>query len=62
MPELVHSLKDATDVYWASNTRREMQAAYHEILLFGGKDGYRLGWRNTVARWLRILALKIESQ
>ena len=57
----VHDLPSAYEAYWAAKNRREHQAACHEILLFGGVDGYRSGWRMVVARWLRKLALLIEQ-
>ena len=57
-----YGLKQATDAYWAAQTPREQQAAYHEMLLFGGKDGFGSGgWREFLARWLRKVALKIET-
>ncbi len=62
MTAKVRNLNEAYDAYWSSKTFRENQAAYHEILLFGGKDGYRFGWRVAVARWLRLMALKIEPK
>jgi len=37
---MVHDLETAIKAYWAAKSRREEQAAYHEILLFGGIDGY----------------------
>lgn len=58
----VTNLKSAADAYWEAGTPREHQAAYHEILLFGGSDGYREGWRVPVARWLRRLALWVERE
>lgn len=58
---MVSNLKSALAAYWAAETPREHQAAYHEVLLFGGRDGFRSGWRSTVARWLRQMAVKIES-
>lgn len=56
----VTNLQQAYDAYWASTNRREHQAAYHEILLFGGKDGYCSGWRSVLARWLRMAALWLD--
>ena len=58
---MVHDLNTALRAYWATNTPREHQAAYHEVLLFGGPDGYREGWRPVLARWLRMIAAKIEG-
>lgn len=57
----MQKLQTAYSTYWSARTPREEQMAYHEILLFGGKDGYRSGWRTVLARWLRLLALKIEQ-
>lgn len=59
---MVHDLKSALDAYWGATSHREDQAAYHEILLFGGRDGYPKHGelRNAVVRWLRKLALWIE--
>jgi hypothetical protein len=48
--------------YWSAKSAREEQAAYHEILLFGGKDSYSLdGWRTALARLLRRAACFIEK-
>ena len=60
----VTNLREAVDAYWNSHSRREEQAAYHEILLFGGPDGYpdASAWRCSVTRWLRRLALWIEQR
>lgn len=59
----VGSLSEALDAYWNAHTHREDQAAYHEILLFGGNDGYpRYGSiRTAVARWLRKFALRVDG-
>ena len=59
----VNNLQQAYDAYWEAHSSREEQAAYHEILLFGGKDGYPSDsrWRVSLARWLRQLACLIES-
>lgn len=59
----VVDLNSAAKAYWAARNRREEQAAYHEILLFGGRDGYprSFPWRCAIARWLRIAALWIEK-
>lgn len=57
----VTDLRTAYKAYWEANSLRETQAAYHEILLYGGVDGYRdLGWRTAVVRALRRLALWLE--
>jgi len=62
-PRSVFDLDTALQAYWNSRTPREDQAAYHEILLFGGRDGYGSGgWRDAVVRWLRLLALRIERR
>lgn len=65
----VINLESALQAYWRAKSRREDQAAYHEILLFGGIDGWhQVGprggptWRGRAARWLRILALTIEQR
>lgn len=60
----VHNLDTALEAYWASGTPRENQAAYHEILLFGGLDGYPgpSPYRAAVARALRRLALWVERR
>jgi len=65
----VHDLDSALTAYWSARNRRENQAAYHEILLFGGRDGWHQvshkggpTWRGRVARWLRQLALKVERR
>ncbi len=59
----VHNLKTALDAYWSAKNSREDQAAYHEILLFGGHDGYPSHgpFRTGVIRWLRKLALWLEQ-
>lgn len=59
---MVQRLSEAVAAYWAAKTPRECEAAYHEMLLFGGVDGYRFGWRVAVARWLRRAALWIEPK
>lgn len=60
---LVHNLDTATKAYWGAHSRREEQAAYHEILLFGGRDGYPAAppWRCAIARMLRRLALRLDK-
>lgn len=61
-PRSVLDLRTALDAYWAADSFREFQSAYHEILLFGGKDGYsNFGWRGYVARMLRRAALWFEE-
>ncbi len=62
-PSSVHDLRTATKAYWGARTVREDQAAYHEMLLFGGEDGWRdRCWRTTLARWLRKVALLVEPR
>lgn len=58
----VRTLKQAQNAYWNARAPREEQAAYHEILLFGGGDGYASGGRLRAAavRALRRLAFWIE--
>lgn len=65
----VLKLEDALEAYWEAKNYRDRQAAYHEVLLFGGKDGWhQVGprggstWRGHIARWLRLAALKIEQR
>lgn len=54
-------LQEAYSRYWTAKNRTEDRAAYYEILLLGGKDGYGVGgWRGAVARALRWLAVRIE--
>ena len=55
------NLDQAFRDYWAAQTPSAERAAYVSILLFGGRDGYRFGWRAWVARRLRILALWVEE-
>lgn len=58
----VSDLDSALAAYWNATSHREEQSAYHEILLFGGPDGYPSHGkvRTSVIRWLRKLALWIE--
>ncbi len=65
----VTNLNSALHAYWNAKNGREDQAAYHEILLFGGPDGWhqvaaRGGstWRGIIARALRRAALWIEQR
>ncbi len=60
----VADLESALDAYWTASSHREDQAAYHEILLFGGPDGYpnHGKFRTTVVRWLRQLAYWIDRE
>lgn len=62
-PTHVHNLETALQAYWSATTSREDTAAYHQILLFGGVDGYpSYGMvRTTIARWLRKAALRIDG-
>jgi hypothetical protein len=65
MAQFVFDLQSAVEAYWQAKTHREQQAAYHEILLFGGFDSYGFagfGWRGAVVRWLRRLAYRIEGK
>jgi len=59
-----YNLNDAIKAYWSATNAREEQAAYHEMLLFGGKDGYPISsqWRIFLARKLRQLAIFIEKR
>ncbi len=56
--------RSAYDAYWAANSSREQQAAYHEILLFGGRDGYCLEPKLAVlvVRVLRRMSYWIERR
>jgi hypothetical protein len=60
----VNNLESALNAYWNSGSHREDQAAYHEILLFGGPDGYPSHGklRTAVIRWLRQAALWLERE
>jgi len=60
----VNNLETAIAAYWAAKSRREEQAAYHEILLFGGNDGFlfAVSWRGWIAQQLRRLALRVEGR
>ena len=62
-PARVHNLDTALQAYWAAQSPQEDTAAYHQILLFGGIDGYpsQRPWRITLARWLRKLALRVDG-
>lgn len=58
------NLDMAYDAYWHATSHKEEQAAYHAILLFGGRDGYpkRTGPAlNWIIRSLRRLALWLEG-
>lgn len=61
---MVHDIVTAYSAYWAAKSPREEQAAYHEILLFGGYDGFPppSKARTWAARKLRKLALIIEGR
>jgi hypothetical protein len=57
----VNNLHSAVEAYWGAHSGREEQAAYHEILLYGGIDGYGAGgWRGWLAALLRRLALRVD--
>lgn len=60
----VSDLDSALDAYWTASSHREDQAAYHEILLFGGRDGYPSHGkiRTTVIRLLRQLACWLDRE
>jgi hypothetical protein len=60
----VTNLQQALDAYWNAHSRREEQAAYHEMLLFGGSDGYAPDgiMRPWIARTLRRLACWVEAE
>ena len=60
----VYDLDSALGAYWTASNLREEQAAYHEILLFGGNDGWtshgsRKAW---VIRKLRQLAAWLDRE
>lgn len=59
--QIISRRATAATRYWTAQDKRAEQMAYHEMLLFGGPDGYRFGWRSIIARWLRYLACRIES-
>ncbi len=65
-PKVTHvsDLSSALDAYWTASSHREGQAAYHEILLFGGKDGYPSHGKikTAIIRRLRQLAHWIERE
>jgi hypothetical protein len=60
----VSDLKSALDAYWSASTHREDQAAYHEILLFGGKDGWTSHgpWKAGIIRKFRQLAAWLDRE
>lgn len=59
----VINLEQANKAYWDASTPREHQAAYHEVLLFGGRDGYSGHGvvRAWVVRTLRRLAARLDD-
>jgi len=59
----VHDLPSALEAYWNAHSRREEQAAYHEILLYGGRDGYsdHGKFRMWLVRSIRKLALWVDG-
>ncbi len=61
---MVCDLPSAINRYWQAKNSREEQAAYHEILLYGGRDGYPCDGtvRPAIARFLRRAALWIEAK
>lgn len=61
---MVHNLESALSAYWTANSRREDQAAYHEILLFGGNDGFPSHGpvRTWAIQMLRKAALWLERE
>ncbi len=61
---MVHDLESALSAYWNAASRREDQAAYHEILLFGGNDGYtgHGPWKAWLVRSLRRLACWLDRE
>jgi hypothetical protein len=60
----VCNLEEALEAYWAANSHRESQAAYHEVILFGGDDGWAPSGpvRSWLARQARRFALWIERR
>ena len=59
---LAKRLNGAYERYWSAKTPTEERAAYYEILVLGGKDGWGPGgWRGRVARALRWMAARIEG-
>lgn len=59
----VYDLDSALNAYWNALSRREDQAAYHEILLFGGKDGFPSHGeaRTLIVRTLRRIAYWLDQ-
>lgn len=57
------SLGGAYDRYWKAKNHDEQRAAYLEILLRGGRDGYPTAGelRQRIARILRRLAARIDG-
>jgi hypothetical protein len=60
--EEVTNLKQACDAYLSAKSARERQAAFHEMLLFGGEAPYPHEGRERVARWFRIIALWVDGR
>jgi len=60
----VCDLDTALRAYWSATSHREDQAAYHEILLFGGPNGYPSHGpiRERIIRWLRRLACRLARE
>lgn len=59
----MRNLQAALDAYWSAESSSEERAAYFEILLCGGRDGYAVGtWRPAIARFLRRCAFWIERR
>jgi hypothetical protein len=60
----VNNLESAISAYWGSKSSREEQAAYHEVLLFGGKYGYPSHGkvRTWTIRLLRKIAVWLERE
>jgi hypothetical protein len=62
-PRSVYDIDTALQAYWNSRTFRENQAAYHEILLFGGNDGWGSNtFGEKIAKLLRKLAIFFEGK
>lgn len=60
---IVRNLQTALDSYWSAKSPAEERAAYFEILLLGGPDGYAVStWRPAIVRFLRRCAAWIEKR
>lgn len=60
---LTKGLASAYDRYWSARSAEDQRAAYFEILLCGGADGYPCVGvvRQRIARILRQIAARIDG-